>query len=188
VCTVFTALTAYAIHVHNLAVDFTSRCLKPLIVHTKHLTFVHRYIYHEQTYRSHTWSRTRRRCRHSVSQYAMPDISVHPITWPFSSRAFAPTHRIALLSRSQSTLDRTASTLQPSAEYKTFTADTSTISSLHTAWDEIHKAWRDSPVQVAIFNAPTAFKPGKFLDKTEDDFKNTLHGGVYVDSRFYSLD
>jgi short-subunit dehydrogenase len=104
-----------------------------------------------------------------------PDLITRPSS---SSRAFAPTHRIALLSRSQATLDKTASTLLSSAEYKTFTADSSITSSLDIAWGEIKKAWPDSDVNVAVFNAPTTFKPGKFLDKSVDDLKDTLNGGV----------
>jgi short-subunit dehydrogenase len=96
-----------------------------------------------------------------------------------SSRAFAATHHLALISRSQPTLDKTASTLPPNATSHPFLADSSDPKSLEAAWSKIKETWPEGIVDVAVFNAPGGkFSPGGFLDKDVNDLKTGLQAGV----------
>jgi short-subunit dehydrogenase len=95
------------------------------------------------------------------------------------SRAFAATHHLALISRSQPTLDKTASTLPPNATSHSFLADSADPSSLEAAWKKIKDTWPEGTVDVAVFNAPGGkFSPGGFLDKDVNDLKTGLQAGV----------
>lgn len=96
-----------------------------------------------------------------------------------SSRAFAATHKVAVLARSQPTLDKTLSTLPSGSEAHGFTADASDPSTIEKAWSDIHKKWPEDVIDVAVFNAPGGkFSPGGFLEKTSDELMGNLKTGV----------
>lgn len=110
----------------------------------------------------------------------------HPPTYRFKptlshpfSKAFSATHHLALLSRSSTTLDKTIASLPPTASAHSFpNTDAADEASIKAAFEGIKSQWPDAEIDVAVFNPGGSFAPGPFLEKSVDDLRKNLEGGV----------
>jgi short-subunit dehydrogenase len=97
----------------------------------------------------------------------------------FSRKAFSATHNLALLSRSSATLDKTIASLPSTAVVHPFpNTDAADESSIKKAFVEIKEKWPGMDIDVAVFNPGGSFAPGPFLEKSVDDLRKNLEGGV----------
>jgi NAD(P)-dependent dehydrogenase (short-subunit alcohol dehydrogenase family) len=90
------------------------------------------------------------------------------------TRALSPTHALVLLSRS---LPESLPTLElsqiPSDRLLALKSDGSQAT-LSRAFSEMEKKWPGGRVEVGVFNAGGNFRPGKFLERTEGEFRDNL--------------
>ncbi|KAI5449607.1 hypothetical protein NCC49_004537 [Naganishia albida] len=95
------------------------------------------------------------------------------------AKAFSATHNLALLSRSTATLDKTIASLPSSAVAHPFpNTDAADPDSIKAAFEGIKSKWPQAEVDVAVFNPGGSFAPGPFLEKSVDDLRKNLEGGV----------
>lgn len=96
-----------------------------------------------------------------------------------SRKAFSATHNLALLSRSSATLDKTIASLPSTAVAHPFpNTDAADESSIKKAFAGIEEKWPGMEIDVAVFNPGGSFAPGPFLEKSVDDLRKNLEGGV----------
>jgi NAD(P)-dependent dehydrogenase (short-subunit alcohol dehydrogenase family) len=90
------------------------------------------------------------------------------------ARSLAPTHSLFLLSRSlPGSLPKLELGDIPESDLLSASSDGSKAT-LDTAFDQMQKKWPDGQVEVAIFNSGGNFSPGKFLERTEEQFRDNL--------------
>lgn len=90
------------------------------------------------------------------------------------ARKLAPTHSLLLLSRSlPGSLPKLELGDIPESRILAATSDGSK-STLDAAFDQMKKKWPDAVVEVGIFNTGGSFAPGKFLERTEEQFRSNL--------------
>jgi NAD(P)-dependent dehydrogenase (short-subunit alcohol dehydrogenase family) len=98
------------------------------------------------------------------------------------ARALAPTHALLLLSRSlPGSLPKLELGNIPDDRLLALKSDGSR-STLATAFEEMGRKWPDSKVEVGVFNSGGGFNPGKFLERTEKEFRDNLESFAYVTS------
>lgn len=90
------------------------------------------------------------------------------------ARALAPTHSLMLLSRSlPGSLPKLE--LGSIADDKLLAVSSDgSKSTLEDAFKQMEQKWPGGVVDVGIFNSGGNFSPGKFLERTEQEFRNNL--------------
>lgn len=93
------------------------------------------------------------------------------------ARALSPTHSLLLLSRSlPESLPKLHLNL-PEEKVCAFKSDGSR-ETIDEAFEEAKKRWPEAIFDVGIFNTGGGYSPGNFLDKKEEDLRNSLESGV----------
>ena len=90
------------------------------------------------------------------------------------ARALAPTHSLMLLSRSlPGSLPKLDLGDIPDDKLLAVSSDGSQ-QTLKEAFDKMEKKWPGGIVDFGIFNSGGGFNPGKFLERTEQEFRDNL--------------
>lgn len=90
------------------------------------------------------------------------------------ARALAPTHALMLLSRSlPGSLPKLELGEVPESQLLAVSSDGSK-KTLEDAFRQMEDKWPGGVVDVGVFNSGGNFAPGKFLERTEDEFRNNL--------------
>lgn len=90
------------------------------------------------------------------------------------ARALAPTHSLFLLSRSlPGSLPKLELGEIPEGNLLAATSDGSK-QTLAAAFEAMERKWPDGQVEIGIFNSGGSFAPGKFLERTEEQFRSNL--------------
>ncbi|KAK8847422.1 hypothetical protein IAR55_005280 [Kwoniella newhampshirensis] len=95
------------------------------------------------------------------------------------AKTLSPTHSLLLLSRS---LPNSLPSLNlpssiPRSNILALSSDGSSAS-LETAFEKLKETWPDARVDVGVYNVNEKFEMKGFLEKTEEDLRRSLEGGV----------
>lgn len=96
------------------------------------------------------------------------------------ARALTPTHSLMLLSRSlPGSLPKLELGDLPEDKLLAVSSDGSK-KTLEDAFEKMEKKWPGAVVDVGVFNSGGNFSPGKFLERTEQEFRDNLESFASV--------